>query len=62
MDFSLYIVYRLENYGVGVVLRSENSAVKEGDHVYGILRKPSPHRHAQSLQSRLTFWQHFVSM
>ncbi|KIP01974.1 hypothetical protein PHLGIDRAFT_112558 [Phlebiopsis gigantea 11061_1 CR5-6] len=26
----------LYNYGVGVVLRSENSAVKVGDHVYGV--------------------------
>ena len=30
---------RLENYGVGVVIRTENSAVKLGDHVYGIYSK-----------------------
>ena len=28
-------VYRVVNYGVGVVLRSENPAIKKGDHVVG---------------------------
>ena len=28
---------RFDNFGVGLVLRSEHSAVKAGDHVYGIL-------------------------
>ena len=31
--------FSLDNFGVGVVLRSENSAVKAGDHVYGIFRE-----------------------
>ena len=29
------MLYRLFGFGLGVVLRSENSAVKAGDHVYG---------------------------
>lgn len=29
---------RIENFGVGVVLRSENPALKAGDHLYGMLR------------------------
>lgn len=29
----------IENFGVGVVLRSENPKVKAGDHVYGIFRE-----------------------
>ena len=28
----------LENFGVGVVLRSETAEVKVGDHVYGVFR------------------------
>jgi hypothetical protein len=28
---------RIDNYGVGVVVRSESSEVKEGDHVYGFM-------------------------
>lgn len=30
---------RITNYGVGVVLRSEDSGYAKGDHVYGSLRK-----------------------
>ena len=30
---------RLENYGLGVVIRSEDPTFKVGDHVYGILRE-----------------------
>ena len=30
---------RLDNLGVGIVLRSELSGVKPGDHIYGLLRK-----------------------
>ena len=29
-------VYRVVNYGVAVVLRSENPAIKKGDHVVGL--------------------------
>lgn len=28
----------IENFGVAVVLRSENTTFQEGDHIYGILR------------------------
>ena len=33
--------YRLENVGVGVVLRSEAEEVKTGDHLYGMYRESS---------------------
>ena len=33
----LTIRHRISNFGVGVVLRSEHTAVKTGDHVYGRL-------------------------
>jgi hypothetical protein len=31
------LLSRIENYGVGVVLRSENNTVKAGQHIYGVL-------------------------
>jgi hypothetical protein len=31
------LVHRLNGFGVGVVLRSEHSDIKQGDHVYGIM-------------------------
>jgi hypothetical protein len=29
----------IDNWGVGVVIRSDNPAVKPGDHLYGILSR-----------------------
>ena len=34
-----FLTSRISNYGVGVVIRSEFSGVKAGDHIYGILRE-----------------------
>ena len=33
------MLYRIDNYGVGIVLRSEAPSFKSGDHVYGMFRK-----------------------
>jgi NADPH-dependent curcumin reductase CurA len=35
-------VYSIENHGVGVVLRSENSAVTVGQHLYGMFSECPP--------------------
>ena len=51
----------LDNYGVGIVLRSENAQVKAGDHVYGTFRECSVHTSLLLLTySRLAFVQYFI--
>ena len=55
------MLYRLFGFGLGVVLRSENSAVKAGDHVYAFLSMSSPFHdaHTPPLNFKYLEFQHY---